>query len=108
MQTYLKIQITSLGGTVIHTNSYPAWTPDPENAFLKRCTALYREVTGKDGIVKAIHAGLECGVLGDKKKGLQMISFGPDLAGVHTPQERISLSSVERLWNYLVHLLQGL
>jgi len=104
----IKIQINSLGGTVIHTNSYPAWTPEPENPFLKKCTALYREVTGREGIVKAIHAGLECGVLGDKRKGLQMISFGPDLAGVHTPQERISVSSVERLWNYLVKLLSGL
>jgi len=63
---------------------------------------------GKDPIVTAIHAGLECGVLGEKLPGTSMISFGPDIEGAHTPQERVHIESTNRIWSYLLEVLKNL
>jgi dipeptidase D len=96
------------GGQKRSFSRYPAWTPNPGNSLLARCKAVYREVTGKEATEAAIHAGLECGVIGDKIEGMEMISFGPQLLGVHTPEEKLNIPSVERTWTFFLELLKAL
>lgn len=98
----------SLEGSSKQLSRYPAWTPNPDSALLKTCLKVYKESTGVDAEQTAIHAGLECGVIGDKIEGMEMISFGPDLRAVHTPEERLNISSVETLWSFLLDLLRSL
>jgi dipeptidase D len=85
---------------------YPAWTPNPDSALLKFSTEAYKDITGRKAEVKAIHAGLECGIIGEKYDGMDMISFGPTIEGAHSPNERVKISSVENCWNFLVALLK--
>ncbi len=85
---------------------YPSWTPDPTSGILATAREVYREMTGTEAKVVAFHAGLECGVIGAKIPGIEMISFGPDIKGAHTPTERLSISSTERVYKLLVLLLQ--
>ena len=66
----------------------------------------YRDVYGKEPEIQAIHAGLECGLFGKKISGLDMISFGPDMKDIHTPQECLCISSVQRVWEYVVEVLR--
>ena len=97
------------GARVIKTNHYPAWTPDPESPFLAACKDVFKTQTGREAKIKAIHAGLECGVIGDKFKNhpvpMQMISFGPEMKEIHTPQERLNIPSVKRTWDILTGIL---
>lgn len=86
---------------------YPAWTPDPTSTLLETARTVYREDHGAEAEVTAIHAGLECGVIGSKIPGMDMISFGPDLQEVHTPGERLSIPSTERVYRLLVRILQS-
>ncbi|MFP4330938.1 MAG: aminoacyl-histidine dipeptidase [Spirochaetaceae bacterium] len=96
------------GGRVEEAEGYPAWTPEPDSDLLRRAVEVYRRSTGGDPVVEAVHAGLECGVIGDKYPGMEMISFGPDIEGAHTPEERVRVSSVERVWQFLLLLLREL
>ncbi len=89
-------------------NSYPAWKPDLSSPLLKKCTGLYHELLHKEPMVKIIHAGLECAVIGERIKGLDMISFGPTIEQPHSPNERVNIDSVERFWHYLLALLRQL
>ena len=85
---------------------YPAWEPNPDSALLKLATDAYKETTGKNAEVKAIHAGLECGIIGEKYEGMDMISFGPTIEGAHSPDERVHIQSVKNCWNFLLELLK--
>jgi dipeptidase D len=87
-------------------NSYPAWRPDLSSPILKTCTGLYQGLLHKEPKVKIIHAGLECAVIAERIKGLDMISFGPTIEQAHSPNERVSIESVERFWDYLLALLR--
>lgn len=102
----VRAPVELAGGTVKEAEGYPAWTPNPDSKLLARAVEVYREVTGEEPVVEAVHAGLECGVIGDKYPGMEMLSFGPDIEGAHTPEERVRISSVERSWNLLIKLLQ--
>jgi dipeptidase D len=73
--------------------------------LLKVAKAAYQGLFGKEPEVKAIHAGLECGIIGEKYEGMDMISFGPTLSGVHTPDEQILINSVVRYWSFLLKIL---
>lgn len=86
---------------------YPGWVPDPDSSLLKRCVKIYRETSGKEPEITVVHAGLECGVIGSKYPGLDMISFGPDIEGLHSPFEKMNLSSVERVWNFILNLMRS-
>ncbi len=98
--------VGQLAGTEIHQgNGYPAWQPNPDSHLLKTAKAVYQELYGKEPEVKAIHAGLECGIIGDKFPGMDMISFGPTIMGAHSPDERVQISTVEKFWDFLVALL---
>ena len=96
------------GGTARTAERYPAWTPSAASPLLAKAREVHRRVAGKEAQVIAIHAGLECGVIGDKLGDMDMISFGPDMVGVHTPEERLNVGSTERTWNLLVELLRSL
>jgi len=99
--------IMEAGGTNVHFESrYPSWEPDPDSNILNLFKNIYKREEGRAAEVKAIHAGLECGVIGDKLEGMEMISFGPDMEDVHTPDERLKVKSVEAVWNFLLKVLK--
>ncbi|WP_018527780.1 aminoacyl-histidine dipeptidase [Alkalispirochaeta alkalica] len=87
---------------------YPAWTPNAESPLLERAVQVYRELRGQDPQVRAVHAGLECGVIRDRVGEMDMISLGPDLVGVHTPEEKLHIASTGRTWEFLLKFLQSL
>jgi dipeptidase D len=86
---------------------YPSWMPNMDSELLKRCKRVYTETFGKEPVIEAIHAGLECGVIGSIYEGMDMISFGPDIEGCHSPDEKMKLSSVELVWQYLGELFKS-
>lgn len=90
------------------TAEYPEWEMKPESTLLKKAVSAYKDLTGKEPIVKAIHAGLECGVFLNGKPELEAISIGPDMWEVHSVNERLSISSTQRTWDYLKVLLKEL
>lgn len=98
-----------LGGfEVEHAGSYPGWKPQPDSSIVKKSQAVHEKVFGKPAALIAMHAGLECGVIGEKYPGMEMISFGPTIIDVHSPNERVQISTVESFWKYLRELLENL
>jgi dipeptidase D len=93
------------GGSSEEGGGYPGWKPDPDSALLKSAVKVHEAVLGVRPEYKAIHAGLECGVIGEKFPGMQMISFGPRIEGAHSPDERVRISTVEPFYRYLRALL---
>lgn len=92
----------SLGGaSVEHLSEYPGWAPNVDSAILGHCVASYEKLFGKKPLVLAIHAGLECGLFLEKFPGLDMISFGPTLRGVHAPGEKLELESLDKFTRHL-------
>ena len=100
--------VRAAGGAAWVNSLYPGWDPNPASPLLAVSRRAFRDVMGKEPLVKAIHAGLECGVIGKKIPGLDMISFGPDIEMAHTPEERLKISSVGRIWNLLLAVLSAL
>ena len=98
--------VFSLAGAAVTSGTgYPGWKPNTHSAILKVATDSYKRLFGTEAKVKAIHAGLECGLFLDKYPALDMISFGPTLRGVHSPDERMLIPSVERFWKHLLDIL---
>jgi len=87
---------------------YPGWLPEPDSPFVARMKRIYEDLFGKEPEIKAVHAGLEPGVLSTKCENVKMISFGPDIRDPHSPRERVSIPSVERFWKLLVEVLRQL
>jgi dipeptidase D len=85
--------------------AYPAWQPVMESQLLQRCQLLYRRLYNKEPVVQVIHAGLECAIIGDIYPGMDMISLGPTLRNAHSPDERLHIPSVAKVWDFLVALL---
>jgi dipeptidase D len=85
---------------------YPAWQPNPDSRLLKVAVQTYERIYGSKPEVKAIHAGLECGIIGEKYDGMDMLSFGPTIMGAHSPDERVHIPAVEKTWNFLLELLK--
>jgi dipeptidase D len=99
--------VLELGGALVeHTHGYPGWKPNMDSPMLKLAKSVYQSLFGKEPIVKAVHAGLECGVIGERIPGMDMISFGPTLEAVHSPDERIHIDTVEKFWAFLLRLLE--
>lgn len=86
--------------------SYPGWAPKPEAPIVKLMSELYKEMFNADAHVNAVHAGLECGILGTNYPDMQMISFGPNIRGAHSPDEKVQISSVQKYWPYLLETLK--
>jgi dipeptidase D len=87
---------------------YPGWKPEPSSDIVRRAQKVHLEILGTTPELVAMHAGLECGVIGEKHPGMQMISFGPHIVDVHSPSERLKISSVEPFWRFLKGLLESL
>jgi dipeptidase D len=95
------------GARVEQGDGYPGWKPDLQSPILRLARKTYKELHGKEPEVKAIHAGLECGIIGERMHGMDMLSFGPTMEGVHSPDERLHIDTVERFWNYLLAILRN-
>ena len=97
-----------LGGASVTTKGqYPGWKPNMKSEILKVACDTYKQLFGEDAKIKAIHAGLECGLFLEKAPHLDMISFGPTMRGVHSPDERLHIASTERWWRHLLLLLEN-
>ncbi|MBQ9243550.1 MAG: aminoacyl-histidine dipeptidase [Proteobacteria bacterium] len=95
------------GGEAISNEGYPSWQPDMDSDVLKRCVALYTKRFGHAPKVDIIHAGLECGIIGSKIPGMQMVSFGPTVVSPHSPQERAEVATIQMVADFLVDLLKS-
>ena len=93
---------------IIKDSDYPGWTPNFQSKLLKRCKEIYKELFNEDINIKAIHAGLECGILKKIFPKMEMISFGPTNEGAHSPDERLLIKSVAKVWKLLINLLRKL
>jgi dipeptidase D len=101
--------VFALGGAEVEaTDGYPGWKPNLDSEILKIAKLIFVQAFGREPEVKAIHAGLECGIIGEKYPGMDMVSFGPTLEGVHSPDEKIYIDTVERFWNYLLAILKNI
>lgn len=99
--------VFELGGCqVSFGGSYPGWTPNVDSPILKVLVNIYERQHGHKPEVVACHAGLECGILGRNYPGMDMISFGPTILGAHSPDERVSISSVQKYWKYVLEILK--
>ena len=107
LQTMNSI-FTLAGAKVRHTEGYPGWKPNLQSPILKVAENSYRMLFNKEPEVKAIHAGLECGIIGEKYPGMDMISFGPTMVGVHSPDEKIYIDTVEKFYNFLLSILKNI
>ncbi len=96
------------GCAFIAEGSYPGWMPDSGSTLLKKMIRIYTEVIGSEPVIESIHAGLECGIIGDRVGGMDMISIGPDIRDVHIPGERASISSLQRFWKFFKSVLATL
>lgn len=98
--------VFELGGAKVSLgDGYPGWKPNPHSEILHIAEESYKRLFGTDAKVKAIHAGLECGLFLDKYPSLDMISFGPTILGVHSPDERIHIPTVDKFWKHLLDIL---
>lgn len=101
--------IFRLGGfEVEHSGSYPGWKPEPNSDVVVKLQATHERIFGHPAKLIAMHAGLECGVIGEKYPGMQMASFGPTIVDPHSPHERVQISTVEAFWKYLKAALEYL
>jgi dipeptidase D len=95
------------GAKIVQDSGYPGWKPNMDSPILKVARATYRELYGKAPEVTAVHAGLECGIIGEKYPGMDMVSFGPTMQAVHSPDEMIYVDTVEKFWDYLLGILKN-
>ncbi|MCB0430128.1 MAG: aminoacyl-histidine dipeptidase [Flavobacteriales bacterium] len=102
----LKTSLESAGGKVDFAGAYPGWTPKPGVAIVKIMDNLYRELYKSEPKVSACHAGLECGILGANYPDMEMISFGPNIRGAHSPDEKVQISSVHKYWQLFLETLK--
>lgn len=93
------------GATVHHSDGYPGWNPDPTSRLVSLACRSYADLFGSQPTVRAIHAGLECGLFLRKYPHLEMLSFGPTVLGAHSPDERVEISTVDKFWRLLTDLL---
>ncbi len=96
------------GANAEHTDGYPGWNPNTNSEILSICEDSYERIFGKKPIVRAIHAGLECGLLLEKYPDMDMISFGPTLRNVHAPDEKINIPTVDMFWQHLLDVLKNI
>jgi dipeptidase D len=100
--------VFELGGAdVTHTDGYPGWKPNLDSPILAVARNTYQALYRKFPEVKAIHAGLECGIIGERYPGMDMLSFGPTLEGVHSPDEKIYIDTVDKYWEFLLGILKN-
>jgi dipeptidase D len=96
------------GAKVEHGDGYPGWAPNTDSEIMKLSAQSYEKLFHKKPIVRSIHAGLECGLFLEKYPDLDMISFGPTLRAVHSPDERINIETVDKFWRHLIDVLESI
>jgi dipeptidase D len=96
------------GAKVEHSDGYPGWKPNLKSEILNITRKSYMDLFGKEPAVRAIHAGLECGLFYEKFKGIDMISFGPSIRGAHTPDEKIEIKTVGMFWDLLIDVISNI
>ena len=106
MASAIKATFELIDADVVLTGEYPGWAPKPEAPIVKLMSTLYEEMFGEKAPILACHAGLECGILGANYPDMQMISFGPNIRGAHSPDEKVQISSVQKYWGYLMETLK--
>ncbi|MGL5716660.1 MAG: aminoacyl-histidine dipeptidase [Paraclostridium sp.] len=104
----MDLLTSQLGGTLELISDYPAWEYAKNSQLEKICIAAYKNLVGKEPIIMALHAGLECGLLLEKMPHAEAISFGPNMHDVHTPNEHLSISSTENTWKFLLEILKSM
>ncbi len=102
----LRAAFELAGCDVVFSGSYPGWTPNVHSPILKTMEEIYEKLFNEKPKVVACHAGLECGILGANYPGMDMISFGPTILGAHSPDERVSISSVQKYWKFVLEILK--
>ena len=101
--------VFELGGAqVAASDGYPGWKPNMDSEILRIAMDTYQNLFGRRPETKAVHAGLECGIIGEKYPGMDMVSLGPTLEGVHSPDEKIHIDTVEKFWTYLLAILKDI
>ena len=101
--------VFELAGAEVETGEgYPGWKMNPKSHLLQVSVEQYRRLFGHEPIVRGIHAGLECGLFSEKYPGLDMVSFGPTLRGVHSPDEKLEVATVQMVWDHLLAILQNI
>ena len=104
----VKATFELAGAYVEQTDGYPAWKMNPNSKLTRIAVESYKKLFGREPVVRGIHAGLECGLFSERYPNLDMISFGPTLRGVHTPDEKLHIPTVEMVWNHLVDILDNI
>lgn len=104
----VKAAANLAGAKIWQPEGYPAWTPNLKSPLLQKMVEIYQQLFQKEPEIKAVHAGLECGIIGEKFPGLDMISFGPTIRYPHSPDEQVNIPSVEKFWNFLLETLAKL
>lgn len=108
MSKKIEYFITQLGGVYEATGDYAPWEYKQDSKLRELMVQVYEQFYGEKPKVEAVHAGLECGIFAGKMKGLDMISFGPNMLDIHTPQERLSISSARRVYEYIIRVLEAM
>ena len=106
LQDTIISALQPLNNDIATSGGYPGWAPRPDAPIVKLMAELYEELYHSKPHVNAVHAGLECGILGTNYPDIQMISFGPNIMGAHSPDERAQISSVQKFWGYLLETLK--
>ena len=96
------------GGKIIHNDGYPGWTPNPKSPILDVTRKAYVKLFKQEPKVLAIHAGLECGLIGEQYPGIDMISYGPTVKGAHSPDERLDIKTVQKFWDLTLEVLKNI
>jgi dipeptidase D len=96
------------GFEVTYSGAYPGWLPNVDSEILKVLDNLYEKLFGEKAKIAACHAGLECGILGQNYPNMDMVSFGPTILRAHSPDERASISSTQKFWNFLIEILKNI
>jgi dipeptidase D len=102
----IKAVFQLLEAKVDFGGAYPGWAPKPDSGIVKLMSDLYREMYKGEPHVYACHAGLECGIIGANYPKMEMISFGPNITGAHSPDERVQITSVQKFWGFLLETLK--
>ncbi|MBP0905826.1 aminoacyl-histidine dipeptidase [Mariniflexile gromovii] len=102
----LRATFELTGCEVEFSGDYPGWTPNMQSPILKVLSKIYKDMNGEEAHVAACHAGLECGILGQNYPDMDMISFGPNIKGAHSPDERAQISSAQKYWKFVLEILK--
>lgn len=108
MSNTIKATFELAGARVDVGEGYPGWAMNPSSKLLQVAVAQYKALFGKEPLVRGIHAGLECGLFSEKYPGLDMVSFGPTLRGVHSPDEKLLIPTVQMVWDHLLAILKNI